>query len=237
LGRVIALLGRETERRNRDASLDRLQDGSYVILIRVSPTQSWDSAGGAAPHGIWTVTLEGVQPEEPESYEEREPKIHAYLGRVEGDANSPHRAHQPIFVGRSRDKDAMDKARTLNGHACGQGSRVCGVFYPKSFPYPTVPDEHGGRQPARSQAADYSGAGPTGHRPRPDVSLPMEDGLYHEGTLSIGTRSACVWRRRTSTAAPQRLACSPRPAQVSSAKDGPVPAVILALGKILWPSG
>jgi hypothetical protein len=215
-----------------------LGTGGYVILIRVSPTQSWDSARGAAPHGIWTVTLEGVQPEEPASNEEKEPKIHAYLGRVEGDANSPHRAHQPIFVGRSRDKDAMDKARTLNGHACGQGSRVCGVFYPNSFPYGTVPDEHGGMQFARSQPADYSGAGPAGHRPRPDVSLPMEDGLYHEGTLSIGTRSACVWRMKgTSTAAPaaaRLFAEGLLEFPAHKGEGGGVPAGDLALGAIVW---
>jgi len=207
-----------------------LGTGGYIILIRVSPTHCWDSERGTAPHGIWTVTLEGVRTQAPE--------IHAHIGRVEGDVNSLRRAFQPTFVGRSVKQDTLDKARTLNGHACGEESKVCGVFYSDDFPYRTIPDERGGVTPARKQPADYSGSGPTRHRTRPDVSMPMEDGLYHEGTLSIGTRSACVWRMKgTSTAAPAAARMFAEGMLIFPAEKGnggQPPTGNLALGSVVW---
>ena len=166
-----------------------------VILVRVSPTHSWEGRA-TAPHGLWTVSIGGIKGAD----------IHAHIGRVEGDSNSPRRTCQPMFVGRDQE-EALDECRTLNGHACGNLARTCGVFYSKTFPYSDIPVESRSEgkpfRPAHDQPADYSSAGPAGGRQQPDVSLPMEDGLYHAGALSIATRSASVCRMKgTSTAAP-----------------------------------
>src|SRR4029450_4161594 len=119
------------------------------------------------------------------------------------------------FVGRTETVRKADERRTLNGHACGEkGPLVCGVYYSSErFPYTQIWDNFRrgddfsrGDAPKvpRGHSAIYSGAGPTGgKRTQPNLSLPMEDGLYLEGTVSIGTRSGAVWRMRgTSTAAP-----------------------------------
>ena len=167
-----------------------------VALMRIAPTHTLSVGSPRAPHGIWELSLSGLPDESGE--------IHARLGRVQGDSNSPRAFQQPEFVDRFADElRKADESGTLNGHACGKGTVVCGVFYSKSFPYGKVLEDFGPSLIERGRSTGYSGAGPTGTRARPDVSLPMEDGIYDEGTMSIGTRSGSVWRMRgTSTAAP-----------------------------------
>jgi len=176
-----------------------LGSANRVVVVRASPTHNWDGAQGAVAHGIWTLHLKRLA--------SNATNIHAYLGRVQGDPNSARRVYQPEFVRRWGQPDERDRQYTLNGHACGdkgKGAVVCGVFYPGDFPYAQIRDDLTNTIVARGQAAAYSGSGPTrGARQSPDVSLPMEDGIYRAGTLSFGTRSASVWRMSgTSTAAP-----------------------------------
>jgi hypothetical protein len=166
-----------------------------VALIRIAPTHTWNGSP-RAPHGIWELSLSGLP--------DKSCEIHARLGRVQGDSNSPRAFQQPEFVDRfAEELRKADESGTLNGHACGKGPVVCGVFYSARFPYGKVLEDFGPRLVESGRSTSYSGAGPTGARARPDLSLPMEDGIYHEGTMSIGTRSGSVWRMRgTSTAAP-----------------------------------
>ena len=162
-----------------------------VVLVRIAPTRA-DAAGGAtAPHGLWSCRLTCEKGSLA--------GVHAYIGRAEADAGSPRRAHQARFVGRTLAEQIVDENGTLNGHACGSRTTVVGVHYSEAFPYLKAPDRG-----FRGRSSRYSGAGPTnGDRQRPNVTTAMEDGIYRFGVLSMGTRSACVYRMDgTSTAAP-----------------------------------
>jgi len=162
-----------------------------VVVVRIAPTRSGNGYRTTAPHGLWSFRLTGDKTSLA--------GIHAYVGRAEADAGSPPRAHQARFVGRTPTEMVADEKGTLNGHACGSGVTVIGVYYSNDFPYSVAPDRsfHG-------RSSRYSGAGPSnGSKKRPNATAGMEDGIYHFGVLSMGTRSACVYRMSgTSTAAP-----------------------------------
>ncbi len=163
-------------------------------LLRWAPTRSAEPGQAVAPHGVWSIRVS--------SERSKLAGVHAYVGRAQADMGAPRRGLQPHFVRRTDKQEALDREGTLNGHACGTNPRivVVGAYYGDDFPYRMDPQQRS----MRGRSADYSASGLTnGERQRPDVSVPVDDGLFLAGSLAMGTRSACVIRMNgTSVAAP-----------------------------------
>ena len=202
------------------------QRAMHRVLVRIAPTRSMDARQAQAPHGQWTICLNnasgGVC------------GIHAYIGRVQADRQSPHRGRQAHFVGRRPSERAGDLAGTLNGHACGPEVIVAGAHHANWFPYARSPDG-----PLHGHSTQYSGAGPSrGARKQPFASVAVDDGVVHSGRLGAGTRSAGLTRMTgTSAAAPLLARCladdvplSKPPPPATKGKPGPAD---LALGELL----
>lgn len=161
-----------------------------VVVLRVSPTQT-QAPRRAAPHGEWRLDLRSAQPLV---------GLHAYIGRCTESMNSPPRGRQAAFTRRNAAERLLDRQSTLSGFANHPAARVATACMAPASVYrgPQSPAQPGG-------AASYAGVGPSrdGQRPGPSFGVVVEHGLYHQGLVGIGNRSATSFRMTgTSVAAP-----------------------------------
>lgn len=156
-----------------------------VVVLRISPTRTFDGRQQAAPHGEWSIglrtsgSLSG---------------IHVYIGRGGGSQGAQVRGRQSTLTRRTQTQRELDRFGSLNGHACTQAQDVwiASSCISKGSIYQ-------GNQ-SRLQAgkgALYAGAGPSrdcSSTNGPTFAVAFEQGPYHRGWIGFGNRSAVRFR-------------------------------------------
>ena len=210
-----------------DRTSKTLGTRGHVVVLRLAPTQADGSAGRAAPHGEWSLTLRATQ---------ALAGIAVYIGRGTASMNAPLRGRQAVLTRRGPEVKEKDRQGTISAHACHPALQVATASVSRLVPYR-------GRHASigAEEVAPYAGVGPTrGVREGPSYAVVVEHGVFHRGHIGIGNRSGTLLRMfGTSTAAPlgARLASrkspdasQPRPAPQPVPPPAPAPRPRAKLG-------
>jgi hypothetical protein len=194
---------------------------SDVVVLRLSPSKVFDRGLTAARHGEWTLRLTSTAPLV---------NAHVYLGNAIESMGAPRRGRQSEFTRRTDQPIKQDRYGSLNHYAATHvvwavtaSAATDNLYDPKGCA--SSRRKLGVQAFEPGQAAPYAGYGPgrDGARTGPDFAVTVEWGLYHQGTLGIGNRSASLFRMwGTSVAVPlgaRYFADDRRAAKVSTKVD------------------
>lgn len=164
---------------DRSKVLGQLAD---VVLLRLSPTRTFDARQGAAPHGEWSLRLRASDSLD---------GIHAYIGRASGNFGAQARGRQSSLTRRDPAQRRQDRAGTLNAYAGSPKVLVATACMAQDSIYSGHRSEL-----LPGHVACYAGIGPSrdGKRLGPSFAVGYEYGPYHPGMIGIGNRSAARFR-------------------------------------------
>ena len=168
----------------RDLDLNGYPSGMFLIAL--APTKPKAASHPAAPHGIWTVVVDGVD------------KFDAYIQRSNPALGDKGPRRQSYFVDDREAPQYVSGERTLNNIATGENPMVVAGHYLRGrwFDPTTLP---------RSREARYASRGPgrKGDVSGPNATAPSEDSPQLHGLLASGVKSGTRVRMGgTSVAAP-----------------------------------
>ena len=153
-----------------------------MVLLRLSPTRTFDARQCAAPYGEWSLRLSATGSLN---------SIHLYIGRASGNFGAQARGRQSSVTRRDLAQRRADRAGTLNAYAGSPKVQVATACM-------ALDSIYGGSRsdllPGR--VARYAGIGPSrdGKRPGPSFAVAFEYGPYHPGMIGIGNRSSATFR-------------------------------------------
>lgn len=153
-----------------------------MVLLRLSPTRTFDARQCAAPYGEWSLRLSAAGPLN---------TIHLYIGRASGNLGAQARGRQSRLTRRSLAQRKVDRAGTLNAFAGSPRVQVATACMALDSIYNGYRSE---LLPGRVMR--YAGIGPSrdGKRTGPSFAVGFEYGPYHPGMIGIGNRSAATFR-------------------------------------------
>ena len=153
-----------------------------MVLLRLSPTRTFDARQCAAPYGEWSLRLSAAGPLN---------AIHVYIGRASGNLGAQARGRQSRLTRRSLAQRKVDRAGTLNSFGDSPRVQVATACMALDSIY------NGYRSDLLpGLVMRYAGIGPSrdGKRIGPSFAVGFEYGPYHPGMIGIGNRSAATFR-------------------------------------------
>ena len=169
---------------SRDPDLNGYPSGMFLIAL--APTRPKAASHPAAPHGIWTVVVNGAD------------KFDAYIQRSNPALGDKGPRRQSYFVDDRAAPQYVTGERTLNNIATGEKPSVVAGHYLRGMWFDPI-------TLVRSREARYASRGPgrKGDVCGPNATAPSEDSPVLHGLLASGVKSGTKVRMGgTSVAAP-----------------------------------